>query len=806
MRFTSLILNLVGVLILLVPTIHARAQVREIVLTGSVQDHEHRALPGVTVSLHRPIDSILVATTLSDSNGIFRFSSVRAGNYYLEIRGIGYQVTYSVTFGVAGRPVTLMPFVLMERPTRLAAVTVQAPSRPLEVKDGKLIFNVDKSISAAGGNAFDLLKRMPGISVDPEDNLLLKGSTAVTVMLDGKMTWLSPQQLSSLLKGMPAGNISRLEVIATPSSQYDAAGNAGIINIVTQKSTKQGYALNIGAGAGTGNYPQTAENLIGNIRTRRFNFFGSYNYDYTKWYTERTSHRVISNDGVLTQYDRASSEPVRMYNQNYKAGVDLYLSGSDELSLLYSGAHNLSDKDAHGPTQLLDGSGKQDSVVQNHNVTQDLNSHNAYTLSYGKKLDTLGKTLSADADYSTYNNHSNGYLGNQLFTAGGNPLQPYQQLNFIQPTLITIRTVKADLVLPFKGIKWAGGLKVSSITTDNNFTYDSLINGSSVYSYALSNHFIYDEKIYAAYGSVHKNLGKNVLEAGLRVENTLSTGNSVTTGQVTKRNYTDLFPYLSLTRDLSGNQTIHFSITRRINRPVYSDLNPFLFFLDKYTYLIGNAYLHPEYAWTGSLRYVLAKSYITTLSYTRTSGAILGFAQQDSATGVLRISDYNFSHKDAFDLLLIAPLTISRGWTMQNTLDLSYLSYLSTAGSQLFKTAKWTVDWMVLQTFSLPRDYAAELTSHYISPSLAGVYVNRHYFSVDGGLKKTVNRQLDIRLSFTDLFHTVHAWGYSVYKEANVQYNHQSDTRRFNLSLVYHFGGKLMVRTTSRSEEQERVN
>lgn len=804
MRITYPILILVSILILLTP-ISLFSQVRDVVLTGSVRDRDHKAISGVAVSLHRPTDSLLVATILSDSNGFFHFSFVRAGNYYLEIRSVSYQIFYSGTIGVAGKSVALMPFILTERRTRLAAVTVQALSKPLEMKEGKLVFNVDKSISASGANAFELLKRMPGISVDPDDNLVLKGSTSVTVMLDGKMTWLSSQQLSALLKSMPAENLSRIEVIATPSSQYDAAGNAGIINIVTQKSTKQGYALNVGAGAGTGNYPQTAGNLIGNVRTRQFNFFGSYNYDYIKWYTDRSSHRVISNNGIITQYDRESSEPLDSHNQSYKAGMDVYLSGSDEVSFIYGGNNNLSDKDAHGPTRLSDENGKPDSVVQNHNVTQDLNSNNSYTLGYLKKLDTMGKTFSVDADYSKYNNHSNGYLGSQLFTPGGIPLQPYQELNFVQPTLITIRTARADLVLPFAAIKWTAGLKVSAVTTDNNFTYDSLINGNHVYSYALSNHFVYKEKIYAAYAGVHKIFGHNVVETGLRVENTRSTGNSITTGLVTNRNYTDLFPYLSFSRDLSGNQMMSFSITRRINRPVYSDLNPFLFFLDKYTYLIGNAYLHPEYAWTGSLEYVLDKNYIATVSYTRTNGAILGFAQQDSTTGVLRISDYNFSHKDAFDVLLVAPVTISRGWAIQNTLGLAYLSYLSTAGSQLFKASKWTADLMMLNTFTLPRNYMMELTAHYISPSLAGVYVNRHFFTVDGGVKKTFSHKLDVKLSFTDLLRTVHAWGYSVYKDANVRYDHLSDTRRVYLHFVYHLGGKLTVRTASRSEEQERV-
>lgn len=645
------------------------------------------------------------------------------------------------------------------------------------------------------------LRKTPGVNVNQDENILLKGNANVNVMIDGKMTYLSAQQLTNLLKSMAAENITRIEVSSNPSSEFDAAGNAGIINIITKKMNRNGYALNLGALAGTGLYPQTTENVIGNIRTKHFNVFGSYDYNYKKSYLKRSSYRVIDDGNSTIVYDRHSFDPEKTFNNSYKAGIDFYLNKNNQLSFVYNGYSNTWNRDAGGPTYLKQVSGKIDSVVQNHNITHEPQHNNAYNINYTLKLDTSGNTFSIDADYAAYKNNSSGYLGNQLFRDDGTSLHPYQQLNFQQPSNITIRSIKSDLAYAYHKINFKAGLKYAYVRSDNNSIYDSLINNEYVYSTALSNHFIYDEKIFAGYISASKQFRKTNIDAGLRIENTSSTGNSITANNLTKRNYTDVFPYVAVDQTINNNNKIGFLVARRIDRPVYNNLNPFRYFFDKYSYYEGNPFLQPEYAWNTTLSYTLKDKYIAQFTYSRTNNPISEFALHETKTGILKVTTENFSHKDNYDATFIVPVLISKFWDMQNTIDLFYTSYNY---QTTFEVHKLTADFSTVQTLKLPSEISFEATAEYTTPSINGVYVQKHWFTVDAGIKKSF-KKLDVKLACTDIFKTIHYWGYSVYNAANVKYDHRPDSRQINLAMLYHFGAKLSEVKREKSEEENRI-
>jgi hypothetical protein len=621
-------------------------------------------------------------------------------------------------------------------------------------------------------------------------------------MIDGKMTYLTARQLTNMLRSMPAGNLARIEVSSNPSSEFDAAGNAGIINIITKRSNHDGYALDVSADAGAGRYGQTTESVSGNIKSRTFNFFASYSYDLKKNAFNRTSYRIIENNGQTTTYDRHSIEPARTINNLYKAGIDLYLDKNTRLSLIYNGYSNTWRRDAGGPTYLRDPSGKADSIVQNHNVTSEPQRNNAFNVSYNLRLDTTGNIFSIDADYAGYTNKSDGFLGNQLITPGGDPLQPYQQLNFRQPSDITIRAIKADLRYNLDKFSIKAGLKYAWVRSDNNSIYDSLINDVFVHSTALSNHFIYDEKVFAGYLSASRAFDKTTLDAGVRFENTDSKGNSLTANIETNRNYINAFPYLSIGHTIDDNNKIELSMARRIDRPVYSALNPFRFFFDKYSYYEGNPLLQPEFAWNTTLSYTFKEKYIAQLTYTYTNNPIADFATQDTIAGTLKLTTYNFSHKHNYELLLILPVSIGSFWTMQNSIDAYYASYRYDQTN--FNVNRLVAGITTTQVFKLPNGIDAEVTAYYETPSISGSYILRHRFTADAGFKKTF-KKLDVRLACTDIFKTIHYWGYSVYSLTNISYNHVFDSRRVNINFLYHFGGKLSEVKRDKLEEEHRL-
>lgn len=774
-------------------------------LTGTVLDGQGQPMPGATVRLVHLPDSAVAAGTQTDPAGRYAFGPVAAGRYLVRATAVGLKDGRTAAFGLPASPAPLGLPALRLRPdvTQLREVTVTGQQKRVEAGAGKVVYNVAAQTAAAGTTAFDVLQRTPGVSVTQDDNIVLKGNANVQVMLDGKLSYLSPQQLSTFLKSTPAENLARIEVITAPGAQYDAAGSAGLLNIVTKKSTRPGYALNLTAGAGTGHNPQTTETLIGNLKTSRFNLFGNYGYTYKSTYLHRTSYRVVDN----VAYDRDSFDPSVTSGHSYKAGLDVQLGPRQQAGLVYSGFANTYDRSGAGPTAITDFGTGVAQLVQNRNATYEPAVNNSFNLNYKALLDTAGRQLTADGDYARYANDSRGALGSQYFGADGSPQQPYQELAFTQPVRISIRSLKTDLTWPVRKTTLTAGLKYSYVTSDNNFNYDSLRNGTYVYSPVLSNHFVYDEHIYAAYAAASRPLGPaTTLDAGLRVERTRSTGNLLNLNQVNDRDYTYLFPSLALTRKLSEQNSLSLALNRRLNRPLYGNLNPSRYFFDKFSYYQGNPYLQPETSWNASASFTYKNDYSLTLSASRTQGPISDYAYQQAQTGVLVVTPANFARRLDYDALFIVPTKLTGRWQMQNTLDLRYLTYDFRQGSTTFAPGRFTLDLVSAHTVKLPWQTTLELTGIYTSPALNGVYLYRHYLTVDGGLKRPLAQgKLDARLSFTDLFNTIHFWGASIYEGANIRYNHQGDNRRVNLSFTYHLGGKLTAVKARAVEEAGRV-
>jgi len=794
--------------VLTVPLAVAQQPSAGTTLTGRVVDGQAQPVPGATLRLLHLPDSALTTATQTDAAGRYQLAGVAAGAYVLRATALGAQPASTTVTVAAGQPSLALPVLkLAETSKQLREVTVTGQQKTTELVDGKLVYNVDQQVSTAGSTALEALRRAPGVSISQNDEILLRGNANVNVMLDGKLTYLSPAQLSTYLKSTPASNLARIEVLLTPDSRYDASGNAGIINIVTKKSTRRGYALSLTAGGGGGYYPQTAESLIGNVRTGRVNVFGNYAYTYRHSYLDRTSYRILGAGDATTTYDRRSRDPEISRGHSYKAGLDFDLTPRQTLGFVYSGFANRWQRDGQGPTRIQQPSTGRDEVLRNHNLTDEPAHQHLFNLNYKARLDTAGRQLTADADYARYHSTSDGFLANQLFSAEGQSLGTYQQLNFTQPTQIAIRSLKADLTWPLAATKLAGGVKYASVTADNNFRYDSLQNGVRVFSPVLSNHFVYREQIYAAYVTAGRQLGSVSLDGGLRVERTRSEGKSLTLNQVTPRDYTNLFPYLSLGRKLGEQHALNVSATRRINRPQYGALNPARFFFDKYSYHEGNPNLRPETSWNFAAAYTYRDEFSFTLSHTRVDNAIAQFARQNEQTAEIVLRDYNYAARHDYDLLVVAPLKLASFWNVQNTVDVRYQRLrFRPDGRTLFNPSRLSVDLSVVQTVQLPWQLTLDVSTFYQSPMLNGSYLLRRYFGVQTGLKKSFFKQkLDAKLAVVDLLHTDHYWGYSIYEPVNIRYNHTGDTRRVNVSLTYRLGGKLSTGQSRRLEEASRI-
>nr|WP_237488102.1 outer membrane beta-barrel protein [Hufsiella ginkgonis] len=776
-------------------TVNSQAQTTNTVtLNGSVVNPAGRPVPSLTISLRS--DSAIIQRTVTSQTGSFQFNSVQAGTYIITAAGIGFKTMQTSKISVVSA-MKLPPLIVHPEAAQLREVAISRKPPALKMQDGKLIFDVQQSPVASGSSAFDILLRAPGVTADQDDNLQLKGSSAVTVLVDGKMTYLSGSQLANRLKGMGASQISKIEMISTPSAEFDAAGNAGIINIVLKKNTAKGYALDLTGGAGSGRYFQHRESTAGNIRTDRFNVFGNLGYEYRHTLAKRTGEQENPGGAII---NRRLNDVIKSKYYTYRGGIELNVGGNQEVGFLYTGYTDDWSRDASGPTIVT---GTSNSEVRNRYVQLEPYYNDGFNLNYKLQLDTNGRFITANADYISYRNHSDGYLGNTWTDAAGYEMLPYQQLNFHQPSLIGIRSVKTDMELPYHQLKVKAGLKYSSVTIDNDFRYDSLQASGFVPAPTLSDHFVYTERIAAAYLSAGKRWKNTHVDLGLRIERTYSDGNSISGAVRTLRNYTDLFPSLSLGHELSGSFRLDLAVSRRINRPTYFKLNPVRYFSDKFAYSQGNPDLLPERAWIYTLTGTINKDIIVTLTVNRTGNFIAQTVQVGPVPDVLVTSSANFSHQDRYDLLLVKPFRILSSWKVNSTVGLSHTSYPVPGARRIAQAA---VDLLVNNSIDLPSGIAMELTGHYASPTLNGMYRYRAYGSVDAGFRKSfMKKKVDARVAFSDIFHQMNYSAMTVRSLVLNRYYNKPDSRRVNLTLTMHVGGKLNRGRMQEIEEQDRL-
>lgn len=308
------------------------------------------------------------------------------------------------------------------------------------MQNGKLIFNVQNSALSAGSSALDLLRRVPGVSMGQDDQIMLKGSSGLNVMLDGKMAYLSQQQLVQLLKGMNAENISKIEVISAPTAEFDAAGNAGVINIVMKKNTQDGYSLDLRSGVSKGRFWMVNQNLTGSYKKGKINVFGSldFNTPHSNFVSNSGNSYVENNERIFIR--RENQNPLKIKFYTYKAGVDWQLSSRHQLSAGYNGYFDDFVKDsAPSLVKRFDAAGSALGSVKSTNYLAEPYHYDAANLSYTYKIDSAGKQITADAHYISYRNYSDGVLKSSFQNAAGGQSSPDQQLQSHQPGTVSIK-------------------------------------------------------------------------------------------------------------------------------------------------------------------------------------------------------------------------------------------------------------------------------------------------------------------------------------------------------------------------------
>lgn len=780
-------------------------------INGTILDDQNKPVDYATIGLFKTADSSLVKTALTTPDGKFQFANIKPGSYYIKTNMMGFEIYKGKPFNAPESVLNLENVHLKSNSKTLNAVSITTTKPLIERKADKLVMNVENSTVAVGSNALEVLQKAPGVSVDQNDNISMQGKQGVLIMLDGKQTYMSNADVANLLRNMQSSELETIELITNPSSKYDASGNSGIINIKTKKSKNGGTNGNLNLTAGYGKNLRGNAGISLNHRTKNVNVFGNYNYGQQGRDNLITIDR-ISNGTPDTYFMQVGEMYRKNHNNNFKAGVDFFLDKKNTLGVLVNGYFNNGREFDSNNTIIGPSFNQIDSTLVAKSLQTNKYNNVSYNLNYKSILDTAGQELSADLDYSRYNGNEGSMYDNTYRFANGNLIRPTEYTRNGTPSNIQIKAFKLDYTLPInKTMRLEAGAKSSWVKTDNNLIAEAYLSNAWTNDVRRSNRFIYDENVNAVYTNFNKQFKNTTVQVGLRMEQTNSKGNLITTNNVVERSYWDFFPTFFLQQNLSENNQVGFSYSRRIDRPSYDALNPFVYYLDQYTYNKGNPFLNPQYTHSFELSYTFMQKYLLSLSYSRVNDVITEVLLPDASQKALYQTNANLAKNITYAANLNVPVKVAKWWSMNNNLNVFYLSFKSPdLAGQALSTGKTSFQFKSQQSFIIMDGLTAELFGSYESPLDYGTLSLGSRYSVDAGISKSLlKKKATLKLAMSDVFNTYETNLKSAYPGLKYSVYQKNETQIGKISFTYRFGKNEIKparrRSTGTEDEQGRM-
>lgn len=805
-------------LVLLSATLPAWSQEAGGRIAGRVSANQ-KPLVSATISLLKAKDSAVVKMSVSDAAGTFEFENIPAAKYLVFISAVGYQEAYSpVEISPGASSVRMKPVELAQISQAMAGVVVTAKRPPLEVRAGKTVVNVDASPTNAGLNVLEILEKSPGVAVDNDGNVSLKGKTGVLILIDGKQTYLSGTQLAAFLRSIQASGLDQIELMTNPPAKYDASGNAGVINIKTKKGALKGMNGNLSFTYNQGFYPKFFGGANFNYRNEKLNLFGSYDGGQWEGLGVLSINRNFYKNSALSGSSDQETERHNKSNwHNIKMGLDYNFSKKDIAGFVVRGNINPWNAAQTGFSNLRDVNGDINTTILsnafNSNKTNSIN----VNFNYKHIFDSIGRELSFDLDQGYYKNKGTNLLTTKIYDPGniqrGNTILLDGQI----PSVIKIYTGKTDYVHPInKNMKLEAGLKSSFVNTDNDVLYQRDTSTGWKVDRERTNHFVYKENVNAAYMILTTTIKKVEITAGLRAENTNASGTQLQNDSSFKRNYTNLFPNLGAAYTVNEKNQFSLAYSRRIRRPDYEDLNPFIFFLDSLTYGQGNPYLQPEFSNRIEVSHTYNKFLTTTFSFTQTDDIITELLKQNTDKKTTFQTKENFSQRRQFGFSISANRQLVKWWNLSiyaGAFNNIYNGlYNDGITSTPIRINVMNFDGNLTNSFTFADVWTAELSGWFNSNPSEGLLIGRPIGAANAAISKQVfKKKATVKLGIRDIFRTSNFKGYSRYADVDIDVANDSrrDNRQFSLSFTYKFGKSGIApernRSGGASEEQSRV-
>ncbi len=779
---------------------------------GIVRDGKDQPVSYANVLLLSPLDSSLVRGAVAADNGTFEIANIIPGEYLLKIAMTGLTENTSEKFTLGSDDTrNFGTVILTEDAVLMNAVEVVAKKPLYEQKIDRMVVNVANSITSSGINALEVLERSPGVIVNRQSNALtLSGKAGVVVMINGRINYMPADAVVSMLEGMSADNIEKIELITTPPAGFDAEGNAGYINIILKKNLDEGFNGAFGGSFGVGKGIQTSGNTNFNYRKGIANLYGDYSY--TKEAQEQifAFYRRILLDGDLLETDTRSIRDPDTDNHNARLGLDLQVSDKTVIGILASGYDTKWTMDAIN-TSLISRNHILDTtiIIRNYELNQwkhaGGNINLQHTFSEGRKLTMdVDMLWYKDNNPTTYENEYSDGEGNFLF-------ENFTRASKLTP--INVKVGKIDYTTGIgKKVKIETGVKGSLSHFTNDVGVENLIGQTWVSDPDLTAKYDLDEEILAAYGTLETPFGKGYsFKAGVRYEYTSSNLGSQEEPNIVDRQFGAFFPSVFLSKEFNANNSLNLSYTKRITRPTFNDMAPFVIFLDPSTFFSGNPALQPAIAHKFGAGYRW-KSFIANLEYSIEDSTIANFQSTViEGTNKELIFAENLVGSKNLSLTLSIPVSPVKWWNMYYNIIGGFMKSEKYYGNELAKFEAGGVGMFSTQTFTLPANFTFELSGFYGTGGLFGVVKMNPAGVLNAGLQKKFGDNTTFRVGYDDVFHTLNYSGESDLPQLNQFFSayllFQQPT--FKMSFSHNFGNQKMKgkreRQTGAEEERGRI-
>ncbi len=781
-------------------------------ITGVVISEDSTKLGSCTISLTNISTKKIVKLTSTNKQGEYGFENVQIDSFQITVSYVGFLDFKTPIFKVLPNETTLLPnIVLQKTKNNLSEVVITSKRQILEVKADKMVLNVEGTINAVGSDALELIRKAPGVAVDQNEEIQMSGKSGVQIYFDGKPSPLTGEDLANYLKSLQSSQIDALELITNPSAKYEAAGNAGIINIRLKKNKSLGTNGSVLAGYAFGVRSKYNGGFNINNRTKKVNVFANYNYSYLNNRIDFRTYRKLADSTFDLQADRGFLNKTH----GFKTGIDIFQNKTTTWGFLISG--NLTNSNPNGTSDNIVTANNTNTIVKilESNSSQTGNDNNVNFNANYKYTNAQNKTLNIDADFGTFKLTRDLYQPNKYYDATKTNILREANYNLLSLANINIYSFKTDYEQPFaKGTIGIGG-KFSYVTNNNNFKrYDVLSTILKTLDVGKSNQYNYIENVNALYVNYNRNWKNIQLQAGLRGEQTYSSGSSyaisanevVDYNNVKKfgRNYINLFPSLGINFIKNPTSTWNIAVGRRVDRPNYQDLNPFEFKIDEYSSRRGNTGLIPQFSYNASVTNAYKSKLISKLSFSNITN-LIGRLVDTAEISKSFISPRNIATQNIVSLF--ESYQYSQKWyTGVFTVNAFYTNFKADfgGGSRVINTKAIAAIITMQNSFKLKQDWTLELNGNYNSPTVNAAAKERLKWGIDLGAQKLVLKgQGNIKFSATDIFWTNYDRSLLVFGAQVIEGKFRRESRQFKLNFTYRFGSNQIKSSRNRASGLE---